>query len=47
VDWFAIGTQFHPECSAASALDVRIFEEFIEAITQSSTCLPAMAKVAA
>lgn len=33
VDWFAIGTQFHPECSAASALDVRIFEEFIEAIT--------------
>lgn len=32
VDWFAIGTQFHPECSAASALDIRIFEEFIEAI---------------
>lgn len=32
VDWFAIGTQFHPECNEASALDVRIFEEFIEAI---------------
>jgi putative glutamine amidotransferase len=29
-DWFAIGTQFHPEGTAASALDVRIFEEFIE-----------------
>ncbi len=34
VDWFAIGTQFHPECSAASALDIRIFEEFIEAVQQ-------------
>lgn len=32
MDWFAIGTQFHPECAAASALDVRIFEEFIEGI---------------
>ncbi|MEZ6135319.1 MAG: gamma-glutamyl-gamma-aminobutyrate hydrolase family protein [Pirellulaceae bacterium] len=34
IDWFAIGTQFHPECGHASALDVRIFEEFIEAISQ-------------
>ena len=34
VDWFAIGTQFHPECDAASALDVRIFEEFLEAIVE-------------
>jgi len=24
-DWFAIGTQFHPEANSASALDVRIF----------------------
>ncbi|MEM6472067.1 MAG: gamma-glutamyl-gamma-aminobutyrate hydrolase family protein [Planctomycetota bacterium] len=32
MDWFAVGTQFHPESSAASALDVRIFEEFIEGI---------------
>lgn len=29
-DWFAMGTQFHPESDSASALDVRIFEEFIE-----------------
>jgi putative glutamine amidotransferase len=29
-DWFAIGTQFHPEADSASALDLRIFEEFIE-----------------
>ncbi len=29
-DWFAIGTQFHPEAESASAIDVRIFEEFID-----------------
>ncbi len=32
-DWFAIGTQFHPESDSASALDLRIFEEFISGIT--------------
>ncbi|MDG2222572.1 MAG: gamma-glutamyl-gamma-aminobutyrate hydrolase family protein [Rubripirellula sp.] len=32
MDWFAVGTQFHPECGAASALDIRIFEEFIEGV---------------
>lgn len=31
-DWVAIGTQFHPENDAASALDVRIFEEFLDLI---------------
>ncbi len=34
MDWFAIGTQFHPESTAASALDIRIFEEFIEGVQQ-------------
>ena len=29
-DWFAMGTQFHPEANSASALDQRIFEEFVE-----------------
>jgi putative glutamine amidotransferase len=28
-DWFALGTQFHPEDASASALDLRIFEEFV------------------
>ncbi|MEO1498600.1 MAG: gamma-glutamyl-gamma-aminobutyrate hydrolase family protein [Planctomycetota bacterium] len=28
-DWFAMGTQFHPEAATASALDLRIFEEFL------------------
>ena len=47
VDWFAIATQFHPESSAASALDVRIFEEFIEAIEAQNGAENAMSKVAA
>jgi len=34
MDWFAFGTQFHPECGAASALDVRIFEEFLEGVEE-------------
>jgi putative glutamine amidotransferase len=32
-DWLAFGTQFHPEAGSASALDLRIFEEFITGIT--------------
>jgi len=32
-DWFAFGTQFHPENESASALDLRIFEEFIAGVT--------------
>ncbi len=31
-DWFAFGTQFHPEAESASALDIRIFEEFVEGV---------------
>ena len=31
-DWFALGTQFHPEAESASALDLRIFEEFVSGI---------------
>ena len=34
-DWFAFGTQFHPEASTASALDARIFEEFLAGVEQS------------
>jgi len=32
-DWLAFGTQFHPEADSASALDLRIFEEYIFGIT--------------
>ena len=31
-DWFALGTQFHPESDSASALDQRIFEEFVDGV---------------
>ena len=34
--WFALGTQFHPESAAASALDIRIFEEFVDGIRESA-----------
>ena len=32
-EWFAFGTQFHPECDSASALDMRVFEEFVIGVT--------------
>lgn len=35
-DWFALGTQFHPEADTASALDSRIFEEFVEGVRQTT-----------
>ncbi len=31
-NWFVVGCQFHPESPAASALDIRIFEEFVEGV---------------
>jgi len=36
-DWFAIGTQFHPEAPSATALDFRIFEEFVEGVIRFKT----------
>ena len=35
-DWFAFGTQFHPESQTASALDARLFEEFVAGIQAGS-----------
>ncbi|MEM8866261.1 MAG: gamma-glutamyl-gamma-aminobutyrate hydrolase family protein [Planctomycetota bacterium] len=35
-DWFAMGTQFHPEADTASALDMRIFEEFIMGVKEGA-----------
>jgi putative glutamine amidotransferase len=40
LDWFAIGTQFHPESNAASALDIRIFEEFVEGVKERMGARP-------
>jgi putative glutamine amidotransferase len=36
-DWFAFGTQFHPENHSASALDQRIFEEFVDGVRVGSS----------
>ena len=33
-DWFALGTQFHPEAADAAAVDIRIFEEFLAGARQ-------------
>jgi putative glutamine amidotransferase len=38
-DWFALGTQFHPEADTASALDLRVFEEFVEGVKESSAAV--------
>ena len=32
-EWFAFGTQFHPEHDSATALDLRIFEEFLAGVS--------------
>ncbi len=31
-DWFALGTQFHPESPSATALDTTIFREFVQGV---------------
>lgn len=35
-DWFAIGTQFHPESRHASAIDIRLFEEFVAGVAATT-----------
>jgi putative glutamine amidotransferase len=43
-DWFCIGVQWHPEAETASALDLQLFECFVQATARQST--PAL-KIAA
>jgi putative glutamine amidotransferase len=38
-DWFAMGTQFHPEADTASALDLRVFEEFVDAVRETAAAM--------
>lgn len=38
-DWFAIGVQYHPECEAASALDLRVFEEFVAEVVRRQSAM--------
>lgn len=36
-DWLALGTQFHPEAESASAMDQRIFEEFVQGVMERAS----------
>ena len=36
-DWFAFGTQFHPEAPSATVLDLRIFGEFMAGVIRNSS----------
>ena len=36
-DWFAFGTQFHPEAISATVLDLRIFGEFLAGVARFSS----------
>ena len=31
-NWFAIGTQYHPESPSATALDIGVFKEFVRGV---------------
>jgi putative glutamine amidotransferase len=42
-DWFCIGVQYHPEAETASALDMQLFECFVQASTRSSNRLQLVA----
>ena len=44
--WFCMGVQWHPENQTASALDMQVFEAFLDATTGSATVLPFKRKAA-
>jgi putative glutamine amidotransferase len=35
-NWFCVGVQWHPECDTASALDMQIFECFVQAAVRAA-----------
>jgi putative glutamine amidotransferase len=41
--WFCVGVQWHPESETASALDVQLFECFVQACARRAAPLPAAA----
>jgi putative glutamine amidotransferase len=41
--WFCVGVQWHPESESASALDLQLFECFVQACARHATTLPAAA----
>jgi putative glutamine amidotransferase len=41
--WFCVGVQWHPESETASALDLQLFECFVQACARQSPSLPSAA----
>jgi putative glutamine amidotransferase len=41
--WFCVGVQWHPECETASALDLQLFECFVQACARQAQSMPAAA----
>jgi putative glutamine amidotransferase len=39
-NWFCVGVQWHPEAESASALDLQLFECFVQACIRQSQPLP-------
>lgn len=39
-DWWCLGTQFHPESESASALDMQVFEAFIDGVKDMNAQTP-------
>jgi putative glutamine amidotransferase len=45
-DWFCIGVQWHPEAESATALDLQLFECFVQACLRESTVGQAKSRAA-
>lgn len=46
-DWFCLGVQWHPENDTASALDMQVFQEFLEACSEAEPAVLPMRRRAA
>lgn len=46
-DWFCLGVQFHPQSETASALDMQVFEHFLEACRPAEPAIIPMPRRAA
>lgn len=41
-NWFCLGVQWHPENESASALDMQVFEQFLEGVKRSAATEPVL-----
>jgi putative glutamine amidotransferase len=45
-EWYCLGVQFHPENETASALDMQVFENFLEACREPAADVVPMRRAA-